>query len=287
MKTLVIAAIVFALSLPFGIRKQTQFRKERIRQLAERIGISNLFDQSKATAFNQVVRRLTYIVADIHGRADRFHEILDNIHFSDSDQLYILGDVIDRNPDGLIILCEIMSADNMHMLLGNHEYMMINAIDDPGYQINQWFTNLDLWYLNGGAVTEMAYNELNAEKQNEIIEYIKKLPLNIETICNGKQYLLVHGSPASKYKEGVGQYVDKTEYAVWNRFDPQADEFDPDITLICGHTPTIHLSPKKPMEVFHSSNIWYIDCGCAYPTSEGGRLACLCLETGCVCYSTL
>lgn len=44
MKTLVIAAIVFALSLPFGIRKQTQFRKERIRQLAERIGISNLFD---------------------------------------------------------------------------------------------------------------------------------------------------------------------------------------------------------------------------------------------------
>lgn len=44
MKILVIAAIALALCLPFGIRKQTQFRKERIRQLAERIGISNLFD---------------------------------------------------------------------------------------------------------------------------------------------------------------------------------------------------------------------------------------------------
>lgn len=234
-----------------------------------------------------MVRRLIYIVADIHGRADRFHEILEKVHFSDEDQLYVLGDVIDRNPDGLTILCDIMSADNMHMLLGNHEYMMINAIDDPGYQINQWFTNLDLWYLNGGAVTEMAYKELNAEKQKAIICYIKQLPLNIEVTCNGKQYLLVHGSPASMYKKEFGQYVDKTEYAVWNRFDPQVDEFDSDKTLICGHTPTIHLFHKVPMEVFRARNVLYIDCGCAYPTHEGGRLACLCLETGNITYSTL
>ena len=232
-----------------------------------------------------MVRRLTYIVADIHGRADRFHEVLDMVQFADEDRVYILGDVIDRNPDGIKILCEIMSTDNMHMLLGNHEYMMINAIEDPGYQINQWFTNLDLWYLNGGAITEMAYKELDAEKQNEIISYIRQLPLNIEV--NGNQYLLAHGSPESLYEEGFSQYIDRTEYAVWNRFDPQVDEFELDKTLICGHTPTIHLSPKVPMEIFRSRNIWYIDCGCAYPTSEGGRLACLCLETGCVCYSTL
>lgn len=234
-----------------------------------------------------MVRRLTYIVADIHGRADRFHEILDTVHFSDRDQMYILGDVIDRNPDGITILCEIMSADNMHMLLGNHEYMMINAIEDPGYQINQWCTNLDLWYLNGGAVTEMAYKKLDAEMQNAIISYIKQLPLNSEVICNGKKYLLVHGSPASMFKKELGQYVDKTEYAVWNRFDPQEDGFDSDKTLICGHTPTIHLYPKVPMEVFHAGNVLYIDCGGAYPTSEGGRLACLCLETGNIYYSTL
>lgn len=201
--------------------------------------------------------------------------------------MYILGDVIDRNPDGIKILCEIMSADNMHMLLGNHEYMMINAIEDPGYHINPWFTNLDLWYLNGGAVTEIAYKELNTEKQNEIISYIKQLPLNIEVICNEKQYLLVHGSPTSMYKKELSQYVNEIEYAVWNRFDPQVDEFDPQKTLICGHTPTIHLSPKVPMEVFSLRNILYIDCGCAYPTSGGGRLACLCLETGIIYYSTL
>lgn len=233
------------------------------------------------------MRRLTYIVSDVHGRADRFHEIIDKVNFTDEDQMYILGDVIDRNPDGITILCEIMSADNMHMLLGNHEYMMVNAIDDPGYQINQWCTNLDLWYLNGGAVTEEAYNELDAEKQKEIISYIKQLPLNIEIICNSKLYLLVHGSPVSMYNEEYSQYVDKIEYAVWNRFDPQKDEFDADSTLICGHTPTIHLSPSFPMRVYRAKNVLYIDCGCAYSKEDGGRLACVCIETGKIVYSTV
>ena len=44
MRILALAAIALVLCLPFGVRKQTQFRKERIRQLAERIGVSNLFD---------------------------------------------------------------------------------------------------------------------------------------------------------------------------------------------------------------------------------------------------
>ena len=209
------------------------------------------------------------------------------VHYSDEDQLYILGDVIDRNPDGIKILLEIMPAGNMHMILGNHEYMMLNAVEDSGYQINQWFTNLDLWYLNGGAVTEMAFRALEMDKQKMIINYIKELPLNIEITCKGTQYLLVHGSPASMYEKEFSQYVDKIEYAVWNRFDPRADVFDPGKILICGHTPTIHFSAKNPMEVYQSRNVLCIDCGCAYPAEEGGRLACLCLETGKIYYSTL
>ena len=74
---------------------------------------------------------MIYVLADIHGRADRFHEVLDSIGFSEDDTLYILGDVIDRNPDGIEILEEIISSKNMEMLLGNHEYMMLNAIEDP------------------------------------------------------------------------------------------------------------------------------------------------------------
>lgn len=230
---------------------------------------------------------MIYVLADIHGRADRFHEVLDSIGFSENDTLYILGDVIDRNPDGIEILEEIISSKNMEMLLGNHEYMMLNAIDEPYFQINQWFTNLDLWYLNGGAITETSFKTLSDERQKDILDYIRKLPLNIEVEVEGKRYLLAHGSPVSMYSSEYAQYTDEKEFAVWNRFDPQIDEYSQDTTLICGHTPTIHLSPTIPMEVYRAKNVLFIDCGCAYGTNEGGRLACLCLNTGGIVYSTV
>jgi hypothetical protein len=48
-----------------------------------------------------------HTVADIHGEADRFHAMLEKIRFSDEDTLYIIGDVIDRGPDGIKLLQEI------------------------------------------------------------------------------------------------------------------------------------------------------------------------------------
>ena len=44
MKILAVAAIAFVLCLPEGIRKQTQFRKKSIQRLADRLGISDLFN---------------------------------------------------------------------------------------------------------------------------------------------------------------------------------------------------------------------------------------------------
>ena len=48
-----------------------------------------------------------YVMSDIHGEADLFHAMLEQIGFSESDTLYILGDVIDRGPDGIALLQEI------------------------------------------------------------------------------------------------------------------------------------------------------------------------------------
>lgn len=45
-----------------------------------------------------------YAMSDIHGEADRFHEKLDKIYFSDDDTLHILGDVIYRGQDVISLL---------------------------------------------------------------------------------------------------------------------------------------------------------------------------------------
>ncbi len=51
----------------------------------------------------------TYVMSDIHGMADLFKRMLEQIRFSDEDTLYILGDMIDRGPDPAGILDFVMS----------------------------------------------------------------------------------------------------------------------------------------------------------------------------------
>ena len=72
---------------------------------------------------------MIYVLSDIHGNAIRYNSIIEQINLQEMDTLYILGDVIDRYPDGIKILREIMKKDNIKMLLGNHEYMMLEALD--------------------------------------------------------------------------------------------------------------------------------------------------------------
>ena len=81
-----------------------------------------------------------YVMGDIHGEADRFYAMLEKIHFSEEDILILLGDVIDRGPDGIALLLEIMEMPNVIMLLGNHEYMMLQYLspDATSTEIRRW-----------------------------------------------------------------------------------------------------------------------------------------------------
>ena len=42
---------------------------------------------------------MRYIVSDIHGCYDQYQMLLEKIQFSEEDELYVLGDVVDRGPE--------------------------------------------------------------------------------------------------------------------------------------------------------------------------------------------
>ena len=63
---------------------------------------------------------MNYAISDIHGRFDKYKEMLSLIDFAPRDTLYVLGDVIDRGPDGIPILQDMMLRPNVFPLLGNH-----------------------------------------------------------------------------------------------------------------------------------------------------------------------
>ena len=63
---------------------------------------------------------MIYVMSDIHGHRRRFDSVMKQINLQPEDTLYILGDVIDRNPDGIRILQQLRAMPNVVMLLGNH-----------------------------------------------------------------------------------------------------------------------------------------------------------------------
>lgn len=134
---------------------------------------------------------MIYVMADIHGNMRRFKSILSQINLQPEDTLYILGDVIDRHPDGIRILRMIMAKPNMKMLLGNHEYMMLRALGDP-YDKSDRVSIYDpsdclyVWYRNGGGVTHRHLIRLRKQLRAEIFTYLKSLPLNIDITVNEK-----------------------------------------------------------------------------------------------------
>ena len=132
-------------------------------------------------------------MSDIHGNAIRFNSIMEQIDLQPEDTLYILGDVIDRYPDGIRILRLLMSMPNVQMLLGNHEYMMLNALDRLAKDNPEYPHALRLWYRNGGDITHEYIKHIRKSVRKEIFDYLHSLPLNIDIEVNGQPYILVHG----------------------------------------------------------------------------------------------
>lgn len=210
----------------------------------------------------------TYVVADIHGMAERFHALLQQVPILEEDTLYILGDVIDRGPDGVELLREIRTHRNWVLLMGNHEKMCVQTLG-PG----NVYGAKALWLGNGGTST---YTDLNflcsAQEKAELIAYMAALPEQLRIAVGGRDYLLVHAAPGSTSDVRLWARPDSID---WENALPHG------VTAIIGHTPTQFLSGRKekPMRIWHDSRYLCIDCGCGM-MSPNGRLACLCLDTG-------
>lgn len=209
---------------------------------------------------------MIYLMSDIHGHMKRYRNVLSKIELKEEDHLYVLGDCIDRNPDGLEILRELFYMPNATVLLGNHELMMLDALTKT-HPDNVYFR---LWYRNGGNITHQEYEQRSKAYQDEMIGIIRQLPVNIAVCCNGTHYLLVHGGPIG-YKP---KREDLVADSVWKRLE-LGDLMPSGRTVVFGHTTTRHYQFGRPYRIYHGPDKIGIDCGCAY---EEGRLACLRLD---------
>ncbi|MBQ2957384.1 MAG: metallophosphoesterase [Clostridia bacterium] len=90
---------------------------------------------------------MVYCMADIHGEYGRFRKMLETIGFSDGDRLYIIGDMIDRGPDSIDLVLDVMGRKNVVFLLGNHEEMCLDDLVRHAYGARE------RWAMNKGGET--------------------------------------------------------------------------------------------------------------------------------------
>lgn len=226
---------------------------------------------------------MTYVISDIHGEYEKYAEMLKKINFSDSDTLYVLGDVVDRGERPVDVLLDMMSRPNVIPIIGNHELMALELLRELMVEITEdnacTHLNRELmdkllqWQQNGGSTTIKQFQKLPIDEREYILEYFEEFTPYEPVKIGSRKFILVHSGLGnfSPDKELDDYTLEELTYI---RSDLGKRYFNEDnLFIVSGHTPTLAISGKP--EIYKSQNNICIDCGAAF----GGKLACLCLDT--------
>ncbi|HEY9888056.1 MAG TPA: metallophosphoesterase, partial [Candidatus Obscuribacterales bacterium] len=110
-------------------------------------------------------------IGDIHGHYAGLMALLDKIAPTADDQLYFVGDLIDRGPESAKVVDFVRQQGHV-CVLGNHEQLLLHAFAHkkmPG-------PTLHAWLYSGGQATLASYHH-NTELLMEHVEWLRSLPL--------------------------------------------------------------------------------------------------------------
>lgn len=203
----------------------------------------------------------TIAIGDIHGCSAALRALLEVIRPTPDDLIVTLGDYIDRGPDSRGVLdCLIELADRCELisLLGNHDDMLIQAIDGHHTATLIAF---------GGAATLASYGGTGPDHlhliPHEHVRFLRECLDYFET----ESHIFIHGS----YVPNLSM-SDQPELALrWEslRDDVPAPHFSGKI-VIAGHT------SQRSGEILDLGHIKCIDTRCY----GGGWLTALEVQTG-------
>ena len=212
-----------------------------------------------------------YAISDIHGCCKTFEKLLfETLNLQKTDELYLLGDYIDRGPDskGVIDLIFRLQEEkyNVHCLMGNHEAMMLELSLEGWDRFN--------WVEQGGRETLQSFG---AKHLGEVPDLYWHFFRNLYLVEELDDYLLVHAGFNFKHAD----FLDDDQSMLWIR--NWYRDIKPEVLngriIIHGHTPMVRPSIEKMLNA-DPLLVVDIDAGCVYQNYEGlGHLCAFDLDS--------
>lgn len=168
-----------------------------------------------------------FAIGDIHGCSKTFEAMLfDKIQIQRTDQIYCVGDYIDRGHDskGVIDIILKLRSDSysINTIRGNHEQMMLDA-----FTIQE---AMDVWSENGGRETLKSFG---IDSLNDLPDHYLSFFMETKLFLEKDNYIFSHAG-LNFHNENI--FEDK-EAMLWIR---DFDRYQPALgnqLLIHGHTP--------------------------------------------------
>ncbi len=208
-----------------------------------------------------------YAISDIHGCSKTLNKLLfDELKIQKNDELYFVGDYIDRGPDSKGVLDLLMSMQEngyqMTLLRGNHEQMLLESIDS--------YRDLDLWTLNGCDETLASFDVFHPDEiPKEYLDFINNLGYFAEL----DNFILVHGG----LNFDIDNPLSDLKSMLWMRNHTVLPNKINNKRIVVGHTP----KPLEDITESLQSQRILIDGGCCYSKrySNLGKLVALNLDS--------
>ncbi len=193
-------------------------------------------------------------IGDVHGHYDSLMSLLEAIAPGSDDQIYFLGDLIDRGPQSAQVV-KFIIENNYQCLLGNHEQMLLDVL---GNGKDAPMDKFQAWIYSGGYATITSY-ENNIPQEH--IDWMKTLPYYLDL----GDIWLVHAGvhPKMPLEEQT------SDQFCWIRdeFHSLSTPYFADKLIITGHTITFTMPGVKPGNIASGPGWLDIETGAYHPHS--------------------
>ena len=203
-----------------------------------------------------------FVIPDIHGCCRTFRNLVSEvIRLERADELYLLGDMIDRGPDSEGVLDFVLELQDQGFSVkgvkGNHEEMCLRSDENLEF--------MELWIANGGLATLRSFE---VESAGEIPGRYRNLLHSLPNYILLDDFVIVH---AALNFDSSDPFAD-TEAMLWMRECSVDPSRIGGRRLVSGHTPVT----REQLTASLASNRILLDNGCVFAGGPGlGSLTAL------------